>query len=141
MFGFNDLKLLFRIVADFFSVHLLCNWLVGSVLGIPTTSGSLPGCNEEWGRCTGRGLFILFQRLPRSTQTLGSAAPAPQRARSSVVDWPEGRVPLSLWLAKSTTEPTLVAPSIAIGSPFACEHRSTAAPRLAETSDHEVCKL
>ena len=106
---------------------------------------SLTNFDEELERCTGRG---LIQRLPRTMQTLGSADPAPQRVRSSVDDWSEGRVPLSLWLTRSTTESASVSLGLqhsaehvqqSVGTPFAPRITLEAAPLSTLTSDREVC--
>ena len=137
----------FQIVADQFSAHLLCNWLAASAQGLSLVPKSLTNCDEERGRCTGRG---LFQRLPHAMQTLGSADPAPQPVRPSVDDWSEGKVPLSLWLTKSTTESTSMPLGLqhsaehvpqSVGTPFAPRITLEAAPRSAMSSDREVCGL
>ena len=133
----------FHIVADL-SVHLL-SWLAVSAQGLRTLTPKSLTNEEERGRCTGRG---FIQRLPRTMQTLGSADPAPQRVRSSVEDWSEGRVPLSLWLTKSTTESTSVSLGLqhsaehvqqCVGTLFAPRITLEAAPLSALTSDREVC--
>ena len=86
--GFHTL-----IVADSVAVHLLCSWLTGALTG---EASLLTKCDEERGRCTGRGWVQIGPFVPEVVLTnpeavTGRRVVAPQGHFRRTADIPEYR--------------------------------------------------